>query len=76
MPAIVDKLTESETKIEKVLLAKFTEEQMCAYFLTTTIRSQYQFDDTFIAGWYEDIFDKRPEKKAHDVNSYRPIRIC
>jgi len=61
MPRMVDKLTEAEEKIEKVLRSKFTEEQMCAYFLTKTIRSQYQFDDDFISGWYEEIFNKKPD---------------
>lgn len=61
MPRMVDKLTEAEEKIEKALRNKFTEEQMCAYFLTKTIRSQYQFDDEFITNWYEEIFNKKPE---------------
>ncbi len=61
MPAIVDELSDAEAKIEKKLRARFTEEQMCAYFLTKTIRSQYQFDDAFIADWYEEIFGKKPE---------------
>lgn len=62
MPRMVDKLTEAEGKIEEELRSKFTEEQMCAYFLTKTIRSQYQFDDDFISGWYEEIFNKKPER--------------
>lgn len=62
MPRMVDKLTEAEEKIEEELIKKFTEEQMCAYFLTKTIRSQYQFDDDFITSWYEEIFDKKPVK--------------
>lgn len=62
MPRMVDKLTEAEEKIEKELRNLFTEEQMCAYFLTKTIRSQYQFDDDFIINWYEEIFDKKPEQ--------------
>lgn len=62
MPRMVDKLTEAEEEIEKEIRKKFTEEQMCAYFLTITIRSQYQFDDEFIIVWYEEIFDKKPEK--------------
>ncbi len=52
MPKMVDELTETEEKIEAELRKKFTEEQMCAYFLTKTIRSQYQFDDEFVAHWY------------------------
>ena len=56
-----DKLTKTEEKIEKELRSKFTEEQMCAYFLTKTIRSQYQFNDEFISNWYEDIFNKKTE---------------
>ena len=63
MPRMVDKLTEAEEKIEKELRNRFTEEQMCAYFLTKTIRSQYQFDDEFISNWYEEIFEKRPVHK-------------
>jgi len=62
MPRMVDKLTKDEEEIEKQIRQKFTEEQMCAYFLTKTIRSQYQFDDEFIIGWYEEIFNKKPEK--------------
>lgn len=61
MPATVDKLSDVELKVEKKLRERFTEEQMCAYFLTKTIRSQYQFDDVFIADWYEEIFGKKPE---------------
>jgi len=34
---------------------------MCAYILTKTIRSKYQFDDEFISSWYEEIFNKKPE---------------
>ncbi|HHI94798.1 MAG TPA: hypothetical protein ENK04_15050 [Gammaproteobacteria bacterium] len=66
MPRMVDKLTEKEEAIEKELRKRFTEEQMCAYFLTKTIRSQYQFNDEFISGWYEEIFNKKPDeiKKA------------
>jgi len=67
MPKIVDELTDAEKRIEKILREKFTEEQMCAFFLTKTIRSQYQFDDEFIAGWYEEIFDK----KSADIKSAR-----
>ncbi|VAX09195.1 hypothetical protein MNBD_GAMMA25-1983 [hydrothermal vent metagenome] len=61
MPRIVDKLTEAEEKLEEVIKSSFSEEQMCAFFLTKTIRSQYQFDDDFISDWYEKIFDKKPE---------------
>jgi len=61
MPRLVDKLTEKEEEIEKEIRSRFTEEQMCAYFLTKTIRSQYQFDDDFIADWYEEVFDKKPK---------------
>ncbi len=61
MPRMVDKLTEAEEIIGKKLRSKFTEEQMCAYFLTKTIRSQYQFDDEFISSWYEEIFNQKPE---------------
>lgn len=63
MPRMVDKLTEAEEKIEKELRYKFTDEQMCAYFLTKTIRSQYQFNDEFVVGWYKEIFGKKPDKK-------------
>lgn len=59
---MVDKLTEAEEKIENEIRKKFSEEQMCAYFLTKTIRSQYQFDDEFIKNWYVEIFGKKPEK--------------
>jgi len=62
MPRMVDKLTEKEVEIEKKIRRKFSEEQMCAYFLTKTIRSQFQFDDDFIIDWYAEIFDKKPEK--------------
>lgn len=70
MPKMVDKLTEAEEKIEKILRDKFTEEQMCAYFLTKTIRSQYQFDDEFISNWYQEIFDAKPE---HIDNARREL---
>lgn len=60
MPKMVEQLTESEQKIEKKLRDKYSEEQMCAYFLTKTIRSQYQFNNDFISNWYEEIFDKKP----------------
>lgn len=61
MPKMVEKLTVAEKKIEAQLRSKFTEQQMCAYFLTKTIRSQYQFDDAFIIGWYEELFNKKPD---------------
>lgn len=70
MPRMVDKLTKTEEKIEKELRSQFTEEQMCAYFLTKTIRSQYQFDDEFISNWYEEIFNKKPE---HIENARREL---
>jgi len=70
MPRMVDKLTAAEEKIEKEIRSKFTEEQMCAYFLTKTIRSQYQFDDEFITNWYEEIFNKIPE---HIENARREL---
>ncbi len=57
MPRMVYNLTEAE----EGLRSWFTEEQMCAYFLTKTIRSQYKFDDHFISDWCEEIFDKKPE---------------
>ena len=47
MPRVVGKLTNTEEKIEQKLRSQFSEEQMCAYFLTKTIRSLYQFDDEF-----------------------------
>ena len=58
-------MADKQSEIEKKLREKFTEEQMCAYFLTKTIRRQYQFDDAFIANWYEDVFKKKPEIKAN-----------
>lgn len=61
MPKIVDQLTAAEQEFEKEIRNRFTEEQLCAYFLTKTIRSQYQFDDDFIADWYEKVFDKKPD---------------
>ena len=67
---MTDKLTKTEEKIEQEIRSRFTEEQMCAYFLTKTIRSQYQFDDEFIANWYEKIFDRRPE---HIENARREL---
>lgn len=54
MPKIVDKLTEAEKAIEARIRERFSEQQMCAYFLTKTIRSQYQFDDEFVSGWYQE----------------------
>ena len=65
MPKIVDKLTEQEENLAKIIREKFTEEQMCAYFLTKTIRSQYQFEDDFVSNWYEDIFGKKPDDIAN-----------
>jgi hypothetical protein len=62
MPGTVDKLTAAEEKIEEELRSTFTEEQMCAYFLTKTIRGQYQFDDDFISNWYEEVFDTKPDR--------------
>ncbi len=62
MPKTVDKLTEDEEKIEEELRSKFSEEKLCAYFQTKTIRSQYQFNDDLITDWYEEIFNKKPEK--------------
>jgi hypothetical protein len=53
-------LTPVEQKIKETIQHEFTEEQMCAFFLTKTIRSQYQFDDDFIIRWYEEIFNKKP----------------
>ncbi len=74
MPKMVDKLTEAEEEIEKELREKFTEEQMCAYFLTKTIRSQYQFDDEFVSDWYEEIFNQKPDNREdarrHLVKAY------
>lgn len=61
MPEIVDKLTELEQRIEKKIRNKFTEEQICAYFLTKTVRSIYQFDDKFVHNWYVEIFEKKPD---------------
>lgn len=65
MPRMIEKLTDKEKEIEQELRKRFTEEQMCAYFLTKTIRSQYQFDDAFVSSWYEEIFGKPPENNEH-----------
>ena len=65
MPKLVDQLTDEEKDIEATIRELFTEEQMCAYFLTKTIRSQYQFDDEFIAHWYQEIFNKPAEQPEH-----------
>lgn len=62
MPRMVDKLTEHEKEIEVEIRKRFSDEQMCAYFLTKTIRSQYQFDDEFISNWYLEIFNEKPKK--------------
>ena len=59
---MVDKLTEAEEKIEKEIRQRLSEEQMCVYFLTKTIRSQYQFDDNFIENCYAETFNKKPEQ--------------
>jgi len=59
-----------DSRIEEIksnIRDEFTEEQMCAYFLTKTIRSQYQFDDEFVMSWYGKIFDK----KADDTKDVR-----
>lgn len=63
-------LTESEEKIKVELKNKFSEEQMCAYFLTKTIRSQYQFSDEFVSNWYEEIFNR---KVANIKNTRREL---
>lgn len=65
MPRMVDELTNAEKAIEKNIRETFTEEQMCAYFLTKTIRSLYQFDDDFVTSWYEEIFEKKPAQMAN-----------
>ena len=54
-------LNETEKKYASEIKQNFTEEQMCAYFLTKTIRSQYQFNDDFVVKWYEEIFNHKPE---------------
>lgn len=64
MPQAVEKQTDTEEKIEQELRARFTEEQMCAYFLTLTIRSVYQFDDEFVAGWHEELFGNKQGNKV------------
>ncbi len=69
MPRMVEKLTEKEEEIEKELRNRFTEEQMCVFFLAKTIRSQYQFDDEFVLSWYNEIFEKEPKNKS-DVRRY------
>lgn len=60
MPKMVDQLTAKEQEIEKSIRAEFSEEQLCAYFLTKTVRSLYQFNDDFISGWYQETFDHEP----------------
>lgn len=62
MPKLVEKLTEHEEAIERKLRERFTEEQFCAYFLTKTVRSLYQFDGEFIQQWYVETFNKKPER--------------
>lgn len=64
MPKVVEQLTEEEKTIEAAIRKAFTEEQMCAYFLTKTVRSLYQFEDDFIANWYAEMFDKQPDPIA------------
>ena len=61
MPQLVEKLTAAEERKKLEIRSRFTEEQMCAYFLTKTIRSLYQFNDEFVAGWYEEIYGNSPE---------------
>jgi len=60
MPQNVEKQTDTAEIIEQELRSRFTEEQMCAYFLTKTIRSLYQFDDEFVANWYEKTLGEKP----------------
>lgn len=62
MPRIVKELTTAEKNIEQTICAQFSEEQLCAYFLTKTIRSLYQFDDDFISSWYEETFNRKPDQ--------------
>lgn len=57
MPEIVKELTKEEQKIEKKVLDTYTEEEICAYFLSKNLRSIYQFDDDFIEDWYSQLFD-------------------
>jgi len=65
MPDIVKELTDKEKQIENVLKQKFSEEQMCVYFLTKTARSIYQFDDEFVLNWYQQIFERPPNDSAN-----------
>jgi hypothetical protein len=53
--------TNDEQVIADAIKERYSEEQLCAFFLTKTIHSQYQLDDAQIENWYEDIFDNRPE---------------
>jgi Rps23 Pro-64 3,4-dihydroxylase Tpa1-like proline 4-hydroxylase len=62
MPKLVEQLTENEKQIEGQLRERFSEEQFCAYFLTKTIRSLYQFDNEFIQQWYEETFNRKSER--------------
>ena len=68
MPKVVDQLSAEEKNIEAQLRQQFSEDQMCAYFLTKTVRSLYQFDDDFIAGWYREMFDQPPAPGVNTRN--------
>jgi len=64
MPKMVDKLTKKEEKLALQIKEKFTEDQICAYFLTKTVRSLYQFDESFIESWYKEIFNRKPKNSV------------
>lgn len=41
--------------VSSFLKWQYSEEQLCAYFLSKNIQSIYQLDDDFIKNWYEKV---------------------
>lgn len=62
MPEIFYRLTPSEEEIREQLLKSFSVEQVYAFFLSKNLRSIYQFDEDFIDGWFEQIFNTTENK--------------
>lgn len=59
MPEIVKQLTEKELTIENQVYGSYSEEQICAYFLSKNLRSIYQFSDEFVNNWHSQIFESK-----------------
>jgi hypothetical protein len=44
-------------KISDFLRWKYSEDELCVYFLSKNIHTIYQLDDDYITNWYGDVFD-------------------